>query len=113
MSVYNKVRKITAAANSSGEVDLYTVPPAQKFMLKRVIFIFPAGTGGKLGLAVKDGVKQLCPDEGLAYGDDTKYSLADDTVLGGSEKLKLYYENEDTASDLEAIVAIEGEILYG
>ena len=113
MSVYNKVVKISASAGSTGEIDLFTVPPAQKFMLKRVLFIFPAGTSGKLGLAVKYGINQVCPDEGLAYGDDVKYSLADDTVLGGSEKLILYYKNEDTVNDLEAIVAIEGEILYG
>ena len=113
MTIVNKVVTITASAGAEDTVTAYVVPPAQKFRLSRVMFIFPAGTGGKLGLAVKWGVKQLVPDEGLARGDNVNYSLFDDTELGGSEILEVYYKNDDTTNDLTAFVIIEGELIRG
>lgn len=113
MAIYNKVVHITAAAGSSGTTVALEVPPAQRFRLKRVLFIFPPGTKNSLELAVLYGIKQMVPNEGMAVGDDVTYWLEDDTELGGSEKLKVYYKNNDTVNDLEAFVVIEGEIMYG
>ena len=111
MTIFNVVVDVNAAAGAKGTIEALKVPPAQSFEVKRVMFIFPTGTQGNLGLALMNGILQLAPDKGLARGDGCNYSLFDDTVLGGSEKLEVYYQNDDTANDLKAWVIIEGEIL--
>ena len=111
--IFNKVVKVSAAAGASGYVDAYTVKHGQKFKLQRVMFIFPSGAGGLLGLAVVYGTVQVCPDEGLARGDNVNFSLSDDSEFKSGDTIKIYYKNDDAANAHEAYVIIEGELTSG
>lgn len=108
MAIFNKVVKVSASAGASGYVDAYTVEHAQTFKLQRAMFIFPSGAGGYLGLALTFGGVQICPDEGLARGDNVNFSLFDDTEFKSGDTIKIYYQNDDTANQHEAYVIIEG-----
>jgi len=110
MRVISIAKKLTIPASATGTTDLYEVPPAQVFTLKRVIFHFPVGTEFNVGLAIRKGIKNVCPDEGVVYGDGAVIELTDDTEFVSGEPVSLYYTNSDATNSYDVIVVVEGEL---
>lgn len=110
MRVINVAEKLTISAGAEKTKDLYEVPSAQVFTLKRVIFDFPVGAEFNVGLAIRKGIKNVCPDKGLVYSDGKAIELEDNTKFVSGEPVSLYYINEDTANDYTVVVIIEGEL---
>ena len=110
MRVISIAKKLTVAANATGVTDLYEVPPAQVFTLKRVIFHFPVGAEFNVGLAIRKGIKNVCPDEGLVYGDGGVIELTDDTKFVSGEQVSVHYENSDATNAYNVVVVVEGEL---
>ena len=103
-------KKITVSAGDSGTTTLYEVENANKFTLKRVIFHFPPGTNGNVGLAIRKGIKDVCPDQGLVYGEDVKIDLGAEVEFVSGEEVLVYYINADASNSYDIIVAVEGVI---
>ena len=110
MSVLSVSKKLTFSAGAEGTTTLYSVKSAQVFTLKRVIFVFPSGSNFLVGLAIRRGIYNVCPEEGLVYGDNNTIELSDDSVFESGSNVDLYFKNEDSANDHSAVVVIEGEI---
>jgi len=110
MTVINVAKKINVPAGATGTVSLYKVPGARKYKLKRVIFMFPVGTEFNVGLVIKKGPKEVCPDSGMVYGDGTVIELSDDTEFSPSESVDVYYTNSDAVNSYDVIIIVEGEL---
>ncbi|MBW2649062.1 MAG: hypothetical protein JRC53_04505 [Deltaproteobacteria bacterium] len=110
MSVITVAKKITASAGAEGTTTLYSVKSAQKLTVRRVIFHFPAGSAFQLGLAIRRGIYNVCPEEGIVYGDDAVIVLSDDSVFDSGSDVLVYYKNEDSTNAHSAVVVIEGVI---
>ncbi|RLF79219.1 hypothetical protein DRN44_09250 [Thermococci archaeon] len=110
MRVINIAEKLKILAGAEKTEDLYKVPSAQVFTLKRVIFDFPVGAEFNVGLAIRKGIKNVCPDKGLVYGDAEVIELEDNTKFVSGEPVSLYYINEDPANDYTVVVIVEGEL---
>ena len=111
MSVFSLAKKLSVDAGADGSEKLYSVESGQKLTLKRVLFHFPTGSNFLLGLAIRRGFYNVCPEVGLVYGDNAVIELSDDSVFESGSDVNLYYKNEDTANAHEAIVIIEGELM--
>jgi len=110
MQIFSVAKKVTASAGDENYETIYTVAAARKLTVKKVVFHFPSGTDLYLGVAVTVGAKQICPDEGLIYGNDCVITLSDDTEVPSGSEIKLYYKNEDTSNPHSVVVVVEGEI---
>lgn len=110
MQIFSIAKKVTAAAGAENYETIYTVAAARKLTVKKVVFHFPSGSNFYLGVAVTVGTKQICPDQGLVYGDDEVITLSDNTEVPSGSEIKLYYKNEDTSSSHSVVVVVEGEM---
>ncbi|MBW2674582.1 MAG: hypothetical protein JRD89_14425 [Deltaproteobacteria bacterium] len=110
MSVITIAKKIDIAAGAEATTPLYGVKSAQTLTLKRVIFHFPAGSAFLVGLSVRRGIYDVCPEHGLVYGDDAVIELTDDSVFSSGETIELYCKNEDTTNAHQVVVVVEGEV---
>ena len=108
MGIYSVAKKVTFTAGSKTAVTVFTVGPARKFRIQRVLLHFPSGSNFNLGVAVRVGINNVCPEQGLVYGDDCVIELHDDTVVDSGSDINLYGENEDTTADHSVLVVIEG-----
>ncbi|MBW2674935.1 MAG: hypothetical protein JRD89_16230 [Deltaproteobacteria bacterium] len=111
MPVFSIAKKLTIPAGAEGTTTLYTVRSAQKLTLRRALFHFPTGSSLLTGLAIRRGIYNVCPEEGLIYGDHVVIELADDSTFDSGSSVDLYYRNEDTANDHQILVIVEGELV--
>jgi len=111
MAVFSAAKKLSIPAGAEGTETLYSVKSAQKLTLKRVIFHFPTGSNFLVGLAIRRGIYNVCPEEGLVYGDNAVIELTDDSVFDSGSDVDLYYKNEDATNDHQVVVIIEGEMI--
>jgi len=60
---------LSANGGAEGDVELYTVDPAKRFVTKSVYVSFPPGTYFELEISILRGIKQVAPYKGTYRGD--------------------------------------------
>jgi|GEM_PF-4029781 len=100
----------TVAANSTTMDTLYTVAPAKKFKLKKIVIDFPPTTANNLRVEFFRGsVKILPTDFSLFYvGDNTKIVIEVDIDLVSNESLRVRLQNVSTTQANSCVIQLEG-----
>jgi len=99
---------LVAAANTEADVSIYTVPPAQKLIIKRVQIYFPAGTYGELELYFKYGVMKVYPKSGVIKGDNYCHNKETNLEYYSGDQVVIHYKNINTTEERQAFIDLEG-----
>ena len=99
---------LVASAGASGKVPIYTVSPARKLRVKRVIIYFPIGNYGELEIALYRGESKILPTTGTFTGDNVVYDLDVDLEYGAEENVYIYYKNNNDSETREAFILLVG-----
>ena len=102
--------ELTVAAGTSGTHDIAVAPEGRKLILKKTIIIFPSGSEGYLGVAVKYGVKNIIPDSGYITGDDCKYEFTKEWEYEAGSAVTIAYNNTDTTYSHTVFIVVELEM---
>jgi hypothetical protein len=100
----------TVSANSTTMDTLYTVAPAKKFKLKKIVIDFPPTTANNLRVEFFNGsIKILPTDFSLFYvGDNTKIPIEVDVDLVSGESLRVRLQNVSTTQSNSCVIQLEG-----
>jgi len=100
----------TFAANSSGSVSIFTVPPAKKATIRRIIVWFPVGSENQLYVRFSTGGRRIAPTSGWISGDDTRIELEPNAEAFSDFTVDLEYMNTDSTSSHSVFVALEVDV---
>ena len=102
--------QLSADAGTEGDVTLYEVEPARRFVIKSVYISFPAETDFELALSIFRGIRQIAPYIGAYRGEAQVIEDEVSEEISSSERVVLHYRNESTATVNKAFVLVRGEL---
>ncbi|RLG35749.1 MAG: hypothetical protein DRN91_09105 [Candidatus Alkanophagales archaeon] len=109
-SKYSIAYVVNAAAGAEGDFTAATIVAGRKFKLRKVTFVFPAGSGFQLQLYVKRGEEKVVPSEGYIVGDNSVVSIECEVEFESESSVVVHYKNADSANAHSALVVLEGEV---
>jgi len=100
----------TVPPNTTTMDTLYTISPAKKFKLRKLIINFPPTTANNLRVEFfLNEVKILPTDASLSYvGDNTKIVIEAGVYLVSNEKLRVRLTNASTTQANSCVIYLEG-----
>jgi hypothetical protein len=101
---------LLATPGETGEVVVYNVDPGFKFTIERVQVAFPVGQYFELHVKIMRGLEQIKPTSGDYSGDGFVIADVTKVELGSGEPIKVWYKNDSTTANREALIIIEGYI---
>jgi len=101
---------LSAAAGAEGDITIYEVEAARRFVTKSVYVAFPPGTYFELEVSIYRGIKQIAPGRGTYRGDAQVIEDELDHDIASSERIILHYKNNNTTQIREAFILIRGEL---
>lgn len=107
---YTVSKKFVISGGDSGVKEIFTVPDGKTFTLYKVIVHFPVGSLGELGIAIRRGAVNICPDEGLIYGDGVKFDFTEEFQFISGQSVSLYYKNDNATESRTVVIILEGVI---
>ena len=102
------VHKLEAAANSEGDVDIYTTPKGWDFKTKKVSVAFDPATDYDLEISFFDGIKQVAPTTGVFVGKAMAFNTAREIEFEEGSKIILHYKNTNATTTRKAVIEILG-----
>jgi len=101
---------LSAAAGAEGDITLYEVEAAKRFVTKSVYVSFPPATYFELEISVYRGIKQVAPYTNSYRGD--AQVIEDEFIedISSSERVILHYKNNNSTQIREAFVLVRGEL---
>jgi len=101
---------LSADGGSEGDIVLYEVEAAKRFVTKSVYIAFPPATYFELELAIFRGIKQIAPYTGTYRGDANV--IEDEFIedISSAERVILHYKNNNTTEVREAFILVRGEL---
>jgi len=102
---------LVASAGVEADVSIYTVPPAQKLVIKRVQIYFPSGTYGELEIFFKYGVMKVYPKSGVVKGDNYTHEKETNLEYYRGDNVVIHYKNTNTTEERQAFIDLEGELM--
>jgi len=100
--------ELTAAAGASGEAAAYTVTPGRKFIVNKVTFVFPVGSGFALRVWIQRGTEKIIPKSGYVVGDGHRIPLLANVEFEGGSSIIVGYNNTDATDSHKVLVILEG-----
>lgn len=95
---------------TEGNIVLYEVEAAKRFVTRSVYIAFPPGTYFELELSIFRGIKQIAPYKGTYRGDA---SVVEDEFIediSSAERVILHYKNNNANQVRDAFVLVRGEL---
>lgn len=101
---------LSVSGGDEGEVEIYTVEAAKRFITKSVYVSFPPGTYFELEVSVYRGIKQVAPHSGTYRGD--AQVIEDEFIedMSSSERVIIHYKNHNSSQTREAFILVRGEL---
>ena len=101
---------LSADGGAEGDVVLYEVEAAKRFVTKSVYIAYPPATYFELELAIFRGIKQIAPYTGVYQGDANV--IEDEFIedISSAEHVILHYKNNNATEVREAFVLVRGEL---
>ena len=107
-NIHTVAYELTAAAGASGEAAAYTVTPGRKFIVNKVTFVFPVGSGFALRVWIQRGTEKIIPKSGYVVGDGHRIPLLANVEFEGGSSIIVGYDNTDTTDSHKVLVVLEG-----
>jgi len=99
---------LVASPGTEADVSIYTVPPDQKLVVKRVQIYCPSGTFGELEIYFKYGVMKVYPKSGVIKGDNYTHEKSTNLEYYSGDNVVIHYKNVNTLEERQAFIDLEG-----
>jgi len=101
---------LSTDGGAEGDVTIYEVEAAKRFVTKSVYVAFPPGTYFELEVSIFRGIKQVAPYSGTYRGD--AQVIEDEFIedISSSERVILHYKNNNSTQTREAFILVRGEL---
>ena len=101
---------LSVPGGSEGNVLIYEVEAAKRFVTRSVYISFPPATYYELELSIFRGIKQIAPYKGTYRGD--AQVIEDEFIedISSAERVILHYKNNNTTQIREAFILVRGEL---
>ena len=101
---------LEASAGAEGDIVLYTVEAARRFVTKSVYVFFPIGNYFELQVYLKRGEKQIAPYKNYYCGDGNV--IEDEFIedISSAERVILHYKNTNSSETRECYILVRGEL---
>jgi len=102
------VYKLTASANSEGDVTIYTTPKGWDLKTQKVNVAFDPNTDYDLEISIFDGIKKVAPTDGVFVGKAMSFNTTREIVFEEGSSIKVHYKNTNATTARTAIIEILG-----
>jgi len=102
------VYKLTADANSEGDVEIYTTPKGWDLETQKISVAFDPATDYDLEISIFDGIRQVAPTTGVFVGKAMAFNTTRVIEFEEGSKIIVHYKNSNATTARTAIIEVLG-----
>jgi len=102
------VYKLTATANTEGDVTIYTTPKGWDFKTEKISVAYDPATNYDLEISIFDGIRQVAPTTGVFVGKAMAFNTTREIKFEEGSSIKVHYKNTNATTDRTAVIEILG-----
>lgn len=102
------IYKLTASADSEGDVAIYTVPGGRDLHIQELSVAFDPETDYDLEISFYDGIKKVAPTDGVFVGKAVAFNTKRHIVFQEGSQVIAHYKNTNTTTARTATIEIKG-----
>ena len=102
------IYKLTAPANTEGEVEIYRTPKGWDFKTEKINVAFDPSVDYDLEVSIYDDIRQIAPTQGVFVGKAMAFNTTREIVFEEGSKIKVHYKNTNATTERKAVIEILG-----